>query len=49
MTNEWPFFLAPEDKIVPIIAFRRKFLVKLLDKPANVGILAISVIFYFTL
>jgi hypothetical protein len=26
MTNKWPFLLAPEDKIVPIIAFGRRFL-----------------------
>jgi hypothetical protein len=29
MTNEWPSFLTPEDKIVPIIAFGRRFLVEL--------------------
>jgi hypothetical protein len=29
MTNEWPSFLAPEDKIFPIIAFGRRFLVEL--------------------
>jgi hypothetical protein len=29
MTNEWPFFLAPVDKIVLIIAFGRGFLVEL--------------------
>jgi hypothetical protein len=29
MTNEWPSLLAPEDKIDPIIAFGRRFLVEL--------------------
>jgi hypothetical protein len=29
MTNEWPSLLAPMDKIVPIIAFERRFLVEL--------------------
>jgi hypothetical protein len=29
MTNEWPSHLAPEDKIVRIIAFGRRFLVEL--------------------
>jgi hypothetical protein len=29
MTNEWPFLLNPGDKIVPIIAFGRRFLVEL--------------------
>jgi hypothetical protein len=28
MTNEWPFLLAPADKIVPFIAFGRRFLVE---------------------
>jgi hypothetical protein len=32
MTNEWPSFLAPWDKIVPIIAFGRRFLVELLPR-----------------
>jgi ribonuclease HI len=32
MTNEWPFFLAPGDKIVPIIAFRRRFLDEFLPR-----------------
>jgi hypothetical protein len=36
MTNEWPFFLVPGDKIVPVIAFGRG-----LAKPGNVGNLAI--------
>jgi hypothetical protein len=29
MANEWPSLLAPGDKIVPIIAFERRFLVEL--------------------
>jgi hypothetical protein len=29
MTNEWPSLLAPEDKIVSIIAFGRRFSVEL--------------------
>jgi hypothetical protein len=29
MSNEWPSLLAPGDKIVPIIAFGRRFLVEL--------------------
>jgi hypothetical protein len=29
MTNKWPSFLAPGDKIVSIIAFGRRFLVEL--------------------
>jgi hypothetical protein len=29
MSNEWPSVLAPGDKIVPIIAFGRRFLVEL--------------------
>jgi hypothetical protein len=32
MTNEWPSFLAPGDKIVPFIAFGRRFLVELLPR-----------------
>jgi hypothetical protein len=32
MTNEWPSLLAPGDKIVPIIAFGSRFLVKLLPR-----------------
>jgi hypothetical protein len=30
MTDEWPSLLAPGDKIVPIIAFGRRFFVELL-------------------
>jgi hypothetical protein len=29
MTDEWPSLMAPGDKIVPIIAFVRRFLVEL--------------------
>jgi hypothetical protein len=29
MTDEWPSFLTPGEKIVPIIAFARRFLVEL--------------------
>jgi hypothetical protein len=29
MSYEWPFILAPEDRIVPITAFGRRFLVEL--------------------
>jgi hypothetical protein len=29
MTNEWPYLLAQRDKIVPIIAFGRRFCVEL--------------------
>jgi hypothetical protein len=32
VTNEWPSLLAPGDKIVPIIAFGRRFLIELLPK-----------------
>jgi hypothetical protein len=32
MTNEWPSLLAPRDKIVPIIAFGRRFIVELPPK-----------------
>jgi hypothetical protein len=32
MTNKWPSFLAPGDKIVPIIAFGRRYLVELTPK-----------------
>jgi hypothetical protein len=32
MTDEWPSLLAPGDKIVPIIAFGRGFLVALLPR-----------------
>jgi hypothetical protein len=32
MTDEWPPLLAPGDKIVPIIALRRRFLVELLPR-----------------
>jgi hypothetical protein len=32
MTDEWPTFLAPGDKLVPIIAFGRGFLVELPPK-----------------
>jgi hypothetical protein len=33
--NEWPSLLAPRDKIVPIIAFGRGFLVELPPKSEN--------------
>jgi hypothetical protein len=29
MTDEWPFFLTPGDKFVPVIAFGKEFLVEL--------------------
>jgi hypothetical protein len=44
MTDEWPSLLAPGNKIVPIIAFRRGFLVELPPRSSwleNVGNFAI--------
>jgi hypothetical protein len=29
MTDEWPYHLTPGDKILPIIAFERRFIVEL--------------------
>jgi hypothetical protein len=37
MTKEWPSLLAPRDKIVPIIAFGRRFLVEVLPRSSWLG------------